>query len=278
MAIYAIGDIQGCFDSLCALLERIGFQHARDRLWFTGDLVNRGPQSLEVLRYIHALGERARVVLGNHDLHLLSLWAGPGEIKQDDNLLPVLEAPDAEQLMQWLRCQPLLYEEPDFPYVMVHAGIPPSWTLNEARARARELEAALRGPDLGNFFRHIYGNRPAGWHDGLRGWNRLRFITNAFTRMRFCNADGALLFDYKGAPENAPSGYYPWFSTPNRRYQPQGQTVVCGHWSTLGLRQETGLLAIDTGCLWGGRLTAARLDGEPKLISMPCQVRLVPGR
>lgn len=278
MAVYAIGDIQGCFKPLRALLERIGFQHARDRLWFTGDLVNRGPQSLEVLRYIHSLGERARVVLGNHDLHLLSVWAGSGELKRDDNLRPVLEAPDSEELMQWLRHQPLLYEEPGFPYVLVHAGVPPAWTLDEARAHAREIETALRGPDLGNFFRHIYGDRPARWHSGLRGWDRLRFIINAFTRMRYCDADGALLLDYKGAPESAPSGYYPWFATPSRRFQSQGVTVICGHWSTLGLRRETGLLAIDTGCLWGGQLTAARLDGKPQIIAMPCHARMAPGR
>ncbi|HET8702155.1 MAG TPA: symmetrical bis(5'-nucleosyl)-tetraphosphatase [Nitrococcus sp.] len=278
MAVYAIGDIQGCFEPLRALLKRINFQPAHDRLWFTGDLVNRGPQSLEVLRYIRSLGERARVVLGNHDLHLLSVWSGPGETNREDNLRPVLEAADSEELMQWLRYQPLLYEEPGFPYVLVHAGIPPTWTLNEARERARELESALRGPDLSDFFRHIYGDRPARWCNGLRGWDRLRFITNAFTRMRYCAADGALLFDYKGAPEGAPEGYYPWFATPNRCFQPQEVTVICGHWSTLGLRQETGLLAIDTGCLWGGRLTAARLDGKPELISMPCQARMVPGR
>lgn len=276
MAVYAIGDIQGCFEPLQGLLERIGFQPAHDRLWFTGDLVNRGPQSLEVLRYIRSLGEGARVVLGNHDLHLLSVWAGPGEIKRDDNLHPVLEAPDSEELMQWLRQQPLLYEEPGFPYVLVHAGIPPAWTLSEARAHARELEAALRGSDLGKFFRHIYSDRPACWRKDLRGWDRLRFITNAFTRMRYCAADGALLLDYKGAPESAPSGYYPWFATPSRRFQPQDVTVICGHWSTLGLRQETGLLAIDTGCLWGGCLTAARLDGTPQLISMPCQACMAP--
>lgn len=277
MAVYAIGDIQGCFEPLQGLLERIGFQPARDRLWFTGDLVNRGPQSLEVLRYIRSLGDRARVVLGNHDLHLLSVWAGPGEIKRDDNLRPVLEAPDSEELMQWLRQQPLLYEEPGFPYVLVHAGIPPAWTLDEARAHARELETALRSPDLGDFFRHIYGDRPARWRNGLRGWDRLRFITNAFTRMRYCDAEGVLLFDYKGAPETAPTGYYPWFATPGRRFQPQEVTLICGHWSTLGLRRETGLLAIDTGCLWGGQLTAVRLDGKSQLISMPCQVRMTPG-
>ncbi|EAR23302.1 symmetrical bis(5'-nucleosyl)-tetraphosphatase [Nitrococcus mobilis] len=278
VAVYAIGDIQGCYESLRALLDRIDFQSARDRLWFTGDLVNRGPQSLEVLRYIYSLGERAQVVLGNHDLHLLSVWAGPGEIKQGDNLRSVLEAPDSEELMQWLRHQPLLYEEPGSPYVLVHAGILPSWTLGEARSCARELETALKGPDLGDFFRHIYGDRPARWHDSLRGWDRLRFITNAFTRMRYCAADGALLFDYKGAPETAPSGYYPWFAIPDRRFRQQAITVICGHWSTLGLRREAGLLAIDTGCLWGGQLTAARLDGEPQLISMPCRVRMKPGR
>lgn len=278
MAVYAIGDIQGCFDPLRSLLERIDFQPQRDRLWFTGDLVNRGPQSLEVLRFIHSLGERARVVLGNHDLHLLAVWAGPGEIKRDDNLRPVLAAHDSDELMQWLRQQPLLYEERGLPYVLVHAGVSPAWTLDEARLHARELEAALRGPDLSNFFRHIYGNRPAIWHNGLGGWERLRYITNAFTRMRYCDAEGQLLFDYKGAPENAPPGYYPWFTTPNRRVQSQEVTVICGHWSTLGLRRETGLLAIDTGCLWGGQLTAARLDGEPQLISLPCQARAQPGR
>lgn len=276
MAVYAIGDIQGCFEPLRALLDRIGFQPVRDRLWLTGDLVNRGPQSLEVLRYIRTLGNQARVVLGNHDLHLLAVWAGCAEIQQHDNLRPVLEAPDSEELMQWLRHQPLFYEEAGLPYALVHAGIPPSWSLSEARAHAREVEAALRGPAVSDFFQHIYGDRPARWHDGLRGWNRLRFITNAFTRMRYCNSEGALLFDYKGDPENAPAGYYPWFATPSRRVHSQEVTVICGHWSTLGLRQEAGVLAIDTGCLWGGRLTAVCLDGEPQLISIPCQTHMVP--
>lgn len=276
MAVYAIGDIQGCYEPLRALLERIDFQSARDRLWFTGDLVNRGPQSLEVLRYIRSLGDGAQVVLGNHDLHLLSLWAGRGEIKHGDTLRAVLEAPDGEELMQWLRRQPLLYEEPGFPYLLVHAGIPPVWTAREAHKYARELEAALRGPDIGDFFRHIYGNHPTRWHSRLRGWERLRFITNALTRMRYCGADGELLLDYKGAPAGAPSGYYPWFATPSRRFQNAEATVVCGHWSTLGLRHEDGLLAIDTGCLWGGQLTAARLDGKVQIISMPCQTRSKP--
>lgn len=269
MAVYAVGDIQGCGEALRQLLARVGFDATRDRLWLTGDLVNRGPDSLWVLRFVKELGDRAVTVLGNHDLHLLAVWAGHVRPKPSDTIDAVLQAPDVDPLMHWLRMQPLLHHDPELGYVMVHAGIPPPWDLAAAKRAAAEVEAALRGPGCSEFLRGIYGNRPDRWSDSLRGIDRLRFITNALTRMRCCDDEGRLLLRYKGTPEDRPPGHVPWFAVPSRRYD--GPTVVCGHWSALGFHDGDGVLALDTGCLWGGELTAVRLDGPRERMSVSCR-------
>jgi bis(5'-nucleosyl)-tetraphosphatase (symmetrical) len=268
VAVYAIGDIQGCGENLRQLLDRIDFQPGRDRLWLTGDLVNRGPDSLWVLRFIKELGEHAITVLGNHDLHLLAVWAGHGQPNPSDTITDVLNAPDVDELMHWLRRQPLLHHDPELGYLMTHAGIAPPWDLATAKRCARELEAVLRRADFADFLREIYGNQPDMWSDSLTGTDRLRYITNALTRMRCCDQDGRLQLHYKGLPENTPPGHMPWFETPNRRYR--GPTIICGHWSALGYRDADGVLALDTGCLWGGQLTAVRLDGPRERFSVDC--------
>lgn len=256
MATYAIGDVQGCFDALQLLLGEVGFSESRDRLWFVGDLVNRGPQSLEVLRFIKALGDRAVAVQGNHVLHLLVLSEGFGWWNREDTLQPVLEAPDRDELLAWLRRQPLMHVEGE--YAMVHAGLLPGWDVIRAHELAAEAETALQAPNYRDFLAHLYGNEPAAWHDDLEGWDRLRVIVNAMTRMRFCTPEGVMEFRTKGPVDKAPPGFLPWFAVPGRRSS--DHTVICGHWSALGFRQEPGLLALDSGCLWGGTLTAVRLE------------------
>ncbi|NLO80065.1 MAG: symmetrical bis(5'-nucleosyl)-tetraphosphatase [Xanthomonadaceae bacterium] len=269
MAVYAIGDIQGCGASLRQLLELIQFDPTRDTLWFTGDLVNRGPDSLWVLRFVRDLGERAVTVLGNHDLHLLAVWAGHAEPSHNDTLDEVLAAPDVDELMHWLRHQPLLHHDPELGYVMTHAGIPPAWDLATAKRCAKELEAALRSPDYDALLREIYGNQPDAWNESLSGIDRLRYITNALTRMRVCDGEGRLQLHYKGLPHACPPGHMPWYKVPGRRYD--GPTIICGHWSALGFYNDDGILAIDSGCVWGGQLTAVRLDdGLPTPISIAC--------
>jgi len=276
VAIYAIGDIQGCYDSLRRLLDLIRFDPSADRLWFTGDLVNRGPDSAAVVRFVRDLGERAVTVLGNHDLHLLSIWTGQTRMRRKDSLRDLLSAPDADELMHWLRRRPLLHLDNGLGYVLVHAGIYPGWDLAEARKRAAEVEHALSGPDYDAYFANLYGNRPELWDPELRGADRLRFITNAFTRMRYCTADSRLMLDYKGAIDGRPTGYIPWFDVPGRMPPPPGMTVVFGHWSTLGFIHRDDILALDTGCLWGGELTAARLDGPLARHSLPCDAVMEP--
>lgn len=257
MATYAIGDIQGCFASFMHLLSVCGFDRREDRLWLVGDLVNRGPRSLETLRFIRELGDAAVVVLGNHDLYLLMVAEGGARFRaRDDTLQAVLEAPDAPELFAWLRQQKLCHAEGNF--LMVHAGLLPQWSATQAVALSGEVEAALRGPDYGEFMRNLWGSEPAIWADDLAGWPRLRVVVNAMTRMRFCTAGGEMEFRSKGETADAPSGYLPWFEAPAR--QTADQVVVCGHWSALGLRMTPGLLALDSGCLWGGQLTAVRLE------------------
>lgn len=276
MAVYAIGDIQGCFDPLRRLLDRLAFDPQSDHLWFTGDLVNRGPHSLEALRFVRSLGRGARTVLGNHDLHLLAVWHGAADLKHGDSLRPIIDAPDGAELLEWLCQQPLLHEEDAAPgYALVHAGLPPDWDMATARACAREVESCLREGDRQAYFDNLYGDEPSRWHPELDGWDRLRYITNALTRMRFCDVDGRLLLDYKGSPEAAPPGHLPWFEVPGRR--DGGTRLVCGHWSTLGLRRGDGFIAIDTGCLWGGELTAVRLDDSSETVTaLPCEVAMAP--
>jgi len=275
MASYAIGDIQGCFDSLQRLLDRLHFDPTADTLWFTGDLVNRGPQSLETLRFVKALGEQAITVLGNHDLHLIAVHQGHRQfISKGDTLDGVLQAQDGAELIHWLRRQPLLHHDEGLGYTMVHAGLPPQWDLPQARACARELEEVLGGEHYRDFIAHMYGNLPERWDDDLHGTDRLRFIVNCFTRLRYCNANGKLALSAKGRPGTQPAGTMPWFQVPTRRSREH--TILFGHWSTLGLYRQDNVIALDTGCLWGGKLTALRLeDGET--ISVNCPETQSPG-
>ena len=257
MATYAIGDIQGCFDSLQNLLERCAFDPAQDRLWLVGDIVNRGPKSLETLRFVKSLGSAALTVLGNHDLYLLMVAEGGAKFRaKDDTLQPILDAPDCTELLDWLRHQQLCHTEGD--YCLVHAGLLPQWTAARARELAREVETKLQGPSFHDFVMNLWGSEPAGWSDDLTGWPRLRVIVNAMTRMRFCTRFGIMEFKAKGKLSNAPVGHLPWFDLPDR--QSAESVLVTGHWSALGLKITPNLLALDSGCLWGGHLTAVRLE------------------
>lgn len=270
MAIYAIGDVQGCCDELERLLELIRFDPTTDRLWFAGDLVNRGPRSLDALRLVRSLGESAVTVLGNHDLHLLAVALSPREkVKSKDTIDDILAAPDREELLDWLRHRPMLHHDAVLGRTMVHAGLVPQWDLRTASSCARELEAALRDPASARaLFENMYGNEPDLWSPGLRGVERLRFITNVFTRLRYCDAEGRLNLKYKGAIADAPQGLLPWFKVPRRRWDPL--QIVCGHWSALGFHDGDGILAIDTGCVWGGRLCAVRLDEPEPPVFLAC--------
>jgi len=265
MTIYAVGDIQGCHTELVQLLEKISFDPASDRLWLVGDLVNRGPGSLEVLRLVKSLGDSAITVLGNHDLHLLAVAAGEGKLHRGDTLDEILAAPDRDELMDWLRHQRLLHVEGDF--LLVHAGLLPAWTVQQAASLAREVEAALQGDDYADYFAHMYGNKPDAWDDGLTGYKRLRVITNALTRMRICTPDGEMEFKFKAEQYNIPAGYMPWFDVPHRASSQS--TVIFGHWSALGLMLKDNAVALDSGCLWGGPLTAFRLE-DREVIQVAC--------
>ena len=256
MATYAIGDIQGCFASLIRLLEHCSFDPKLDKLWLVGDLVNRGPRSLETLRFVKNLGSAAITVLGNHDLSLLLASEGFGKRSKGDTFDEILEAPDCEALLDWLRHQPLCHVENG--YCLVHAGLLPQWTVATARALAIEVEAALTGSDWREFMAHMWGSEPASWQDSLHGWARLRVIVNAMTRMRFCSNEGVMDFQVKGEVTKAPEGFMPWFQVPQRLSS--DSVLVTGHWSALGLKILPNLLAIDSGCLWGGPLTAIRLE------------------
>jgi bis(5'-nucleosyl)-tetraphosphatase (symmetrical) len=275
MARYAIGDIQGCCDELKALLAHCQFSADRDQLWFVGDLVNRGPQSLETLRFVRALGGNATVVLGNHDLHLLALAYGSRrKIKDGDTLAAVLDAPDRDQLLEWLSGRPLaVYDEPRGDF-LVHAGLVPEWTPRAAAKLAREVEAVLRD-DARTLFDAMYGNKPERWSDKLRGMDRLRFVINVFTRMRYVGIDGTVDLKQKGAPGAQADGFVPWFDAPERASR--DVRVVCGHWSTLGYKRRKDLVALDTGCVWGGALTAVNLDEESEPLQTPCSSHQLPG-
>ena len=275
MATYAIGDIQGCYDELQQLLEKINFEPTVDRLWLTGDLVNRGPRSLEVLRLVKGLGDRAITVLGNHDLHLLALWQHRHHhFKSNDTLADIFTATDGEELLDWLRRQPLMHYDAELGFAMVHAGLPPQWDLELALACAAEVETVLRGEKFAEFLGHMYGNKPACWSPQLSGWDRLRFIVNCFTRLRFCTADGELDFKHKGNPDGQQGEYLPWFQVTQR--QSSDTPIAFGHWSTLGLYQADNVHAIDTGCLWGGTLTALQLENGA-ITSLPCAGYSAPG-
>lgn len=268
MATYAIGDLQGCADELRALLARMNFDRSRDRLWFVGDLVNRGPRSLETLRFVRALGDAATVVLGNHDFHLLSLAEGHAKRRADDTLDEVLAAPDAGELLHWLRQRPLLHVAQG--YAMVHAGLLPQWSIEKARSLAAEVEAALRADGYREFLAHLYGAEPRCWRDDLSGWDRLRVVVNAMARLRYCTVEGEMDLSAKG--NRAPAGYRPWFDL-----RPVGERpIICGHWSALGLKLSENLIALDTGCVWGGSLSALRLE-DHRLFQVPCRGYQEPG-
>ncbi|MDS4013925.1 MAG: symmetrical bis(5'-nucleosyl)-tetraphosphatase [Candidatus Accumulibacter sp.] len=256
MATYAVGDIQGCFDAFQRLLEECRFDATVDCLWLVGDLVNRGPRSLDTLRFVRDLGASAITVLGNHDLYLLMAAAGFGRRSKGDTLEAILNAPDRDELLDWLRCQRLCHHAGRF--CLVHAGLLPQWTVAKARALAREVEDVLGGPDYLDFMRNMWGSEPVAWSDDLTGWPRLRVIVNAMTRMRFCSPEGEMEFRTKGEASAAPEGFVPWFEVAGR--QSADHVLVTGHWSALGLRMEANLLALDSGCLWGRHLTAVRLE------------------
>ena len=257
MSTYAIGDIQGCYQTLRSLLDEIGFDPSQDRLWFVGDLVNRGPASLETLRFVRGLGDAVQVVLGNHDLYLLMVAYGVAPKRgKDDTLAPILAAEDRDELLTWLRHQPLCFADRGF--CMVHAGLLPGWTVADALKYSDEVSHALKGKKFLQFLGQLWGSTPDAWSDQLKGVERLRMIVNVMTRMRFCYPDGRLEFKTKGLIEKAPHSLVPWFELPEPTYG--DHTLLFGHWSALGLRFMENIISIDTGCLWGGKLTAIRLE------------------
>ncbi len=265
MATYAIGDIQGCYAEFEQLLQQFKFDPKQDRLWLVGDLVNRGTDSLQVLRRVKSLGDAAITVLGNHDLHLLAVAAGVAELHHSDTLDEVLTAPDRDELLTWLRQQRMIHIQDG--HILVHAGLLPAWTVQQAQQLAYEVERVLRGSDYVTFLGKMYGNTPHQWDDTLSGYSRLRVITNALTRMRICTTQGEMQFSFKGELTDVPAGYLPWFDVPHRASA--DATVVFGHWSALGLIVKPNVIALDTGCLWGGNLTAIRLE-DRKLFQVKC--------
>ena len=262
MSVWAIGDLQGCYDATRRLLDTINFDPARDRLWFCGDLVNRGGESLEVLRLVKSLDAHSITVLGNHDLSLVAIGARKEDEQRRVNpeLQRVLFAPDGHELIEWLRHRPLMHADHSLGFAMVHAGLAPKWTIALALKRAHEVELRLRGPNYRKLLRQMYGNKPAGWSPKLTGVDRMRAIINVMTRLRYCDVRGRIAFDEKGMPGTQAPGLYPWFSVPG--HAERELKLVCGHWSTLGL------FGIDTGCVWGGKLTALELGPEPRLIQV----------
>jgi bis(5'-nucleosyl)-tetraphosphatase (symmetrical) len=270
MATYVIGDLQGCLTPLVQLLEQIQYHPEQDTLWFAGDLINRGTESLETLRFIKSLGDRVKIVLGNHDLHLLAVSHGFGKLKRGDTLAEVLTARDRDELMDWLRRQPLCHYDEQFNTVMTHAGIPPCWDLQKTQALAKEVESLLQSDHVDDFFANMYGNTPNQWNDQLTGMDRLRAITNYLTRMRFCDENSKLDLESKEGVNTAVKGYAPWFSYPTNL--PDDCHIVFGHWAALeGKTQNERIHALDTGCVWGGSLTALRLEDRQRF-STPCTI------
>ena len=282
MSLYCIGDLQGCLSPFQRLLEKIDFSPSRDTLFLLGDLVNRGPDSLGVLRSLTALGDAAQCLLGNHDLHLLALWQGVRKPGRRDTVQDVLQAPDGDALLDWLRHRPMAIQQ--HGWLMVHAGVLPQWSVAQTMALAAEVEQALRGTGLKAFLSDMYGNSPAQWHDGLQGADRLRVIVNALTRLRFCTPQGLMDFSSTESAANAPPGYLPWFEVAGRASR--DMPIAFGHWSTLtqdagGTGLRGNVLPLDTGCVWGGCLTAARLNDETlmfELVQVPCEQALRPGK
>lgn len=267
MADYAVGDLQGCLQPFLALLEDIDFDPTRDRVWLVGDLINRGPESLETLRYVRSLGDAASVVLGNHDLFFLAVAAGaPARISAGDTISPILDAPDRQELIDWLRQCPLLHVEGD--WAMVHAGLLPEWSIDQARSLATEVEERLRAPDWKAFLHELFGNKPDNWHQGLNGWDRYRVIINAMTRMRYLTKEGHRIdLKPKGPLEHAPEHLIAWFAAPNPAWA--SHTLICGHWSALGFRDLGHVISLDSGCVWGQQLTAVRLQ-DRQIFRRPC--------
>ena len=265
MSTIAIGDVQGCYDQLMRLLERAGFDERRDVLWFVGDLVNRGPQSLATVRFVKGLGNRAVTVLGNHDLNLLAVAEGVRKPHRGDTDGDVLAAPDRDELLAWLRQRKMMHAENG--YAMVHAGLLPQWSISQAAALAREVEDTLSGPGYRQFLRDMYGNEPARWRDDLTGSARLRIIVNAMARMRLTSPDGALELGYKLGLDGMPRGYVPWYDAPNRASR--GTTVIFGHWAALGLLMREDVICLDSGCVWARALSAVRLE-DRRLFQLEC--------
>ena len=273
--VYLIGDVQGCCDALQRMLDTLAFSPSRDHVVMLGDLVNRGPDSLGTLRLLRGLGDAATCLLGNHDLHFLAAAHGIRKTHRSDTLQGLLNAPDREAWVDWVRHRRMALH--DHGWLMVHAGVPPQWTLATTLQLAAEVEQQLRGPDLNAFLAVMYGNQPDRWCDELHGADRLRFSINALTRTRFVTADGTLDFGTKEGAGMAPLGLLPWFEHPQR--QTQGVPMAFGHWSTLGLIRQPDLLALDTGCIWGGKLSAARIapDGSSEIIQIACEQAQRPG-
>lgn len=259
MSTYCIGDLQGCYDPLMTLLDKIQFDEAKDTLWFTGDLINRGPKSLQTLRFVKSLGSRHRIVLGNHDLHLLASYHQVQSGGREDTFSDILLAPDRDELLSWLQHLPLMHYDAELNMALVHASLASSWTVSKALSLAREVESILQSPDAVHFLKNMYGNQPDLWSDDLVGWDRLRCITNYFTRARFCYADGRLDLKHKGTVESCPANLMPWYLVPNRANIQID--IVFGHWAALGgVTHTPNVFAVDTGCVWGFNLTALRLE------------------
>ena len=273
MAVYAIGDIQGCYDEFRGLLSKISFNPTHDRLWLVGDLVNRGPQSLQTLEYVHSLGEAAICVLGNHDIHLIACYTGVQNCKAKSSLKPILESPNAKQLIDWMRHRPMAHYDKELNYLMVHAGVIPQWDLETTLQCAHEVEEALRSDDYEVLIQNLYGDKPNLWDPQLADWDRLRIITNVLTRIRYCEKDGVMNFEHKGPPGSQPQKLSPWFELEDRKSK--ATRIIFGHWSSLGLNINNNTIATDSGCLWGGQLSAVRIDCEhPELYSVDCSVKL----
>jgi len=268
MSVYAIGDIHGCYDSLMTLLDHIHFNEQDDQLWFTGDLVNRGLKNLETIRFVKGLGNSAITVLGNHELHLLAKAAGCPAPKHSDTFQDIIEAEDSQEFLEWLRYRPILHHDPTLGFTLIHAGLAPQWDLAKAQLCAKELEKILQGQHSNEFLKEMYGNEPAVWSDSLSGYDRLRFIVNCLTRLRFCDENGSMTMKETGPPGSQPRTYLPWFQVPNRASRKM--KIICGHWSTLSYYAADGIYALDTGCFWGRGLTALKLDTIPRRITIPC--------
>lgn len=263
MAVYAVGDVQGCLNELKLLLEKLAFDSRSDQIWLAGDLVNRGPLSADTLRFVRSLPkDSVRAVLGNHDMHLLARAAGVSDYQHRmDTIEDVLDADDRDELIDWLRSQPLFYHDEHLNFSMVHAGLPPQWTITEAGERAREVESVLKSEYWRDFLAVMYGNKPDKWSPSLEGYDRLRFILNCLTRLRYCRVDGRLALKFKGSPADSPAKEMPWFEVPGR--QSAGERIVFGHWSQLGTGQYGDVFSLDSGAVWGNKLTALRIDKMP---------------